>query len=116
MIIIVHVVCYYVYTYIYIHCLYSCIIMTAPPEYDAVLKMYGEITELMRATPSMTQHISTQFKTNSWISITTKCSEGELITCALEKIKQDPSKNFKLFVDMLKATVGMRDIVNKLTK
>ena len=90
--------------------------MTAPPEYDAVLMMYGEITELMRATPSMTQHISTQFKTNSWISITTKCSEDELITCALEKIKRDPSKNFKLFVDMLKATVGMRDIVNKLTK
>jgi hypothetical protein len=88
----------------------------APPEYNAILKLYGEITELMKATPSMMQQISIQFKMNSWISITTKCSEDELITCALEKIKQDPSKNFKLFVEMLKATVGMRDIVNKLTK
>ena len=78
--------------------------------------MYGTITGLMRATPSMTRDISTQFKMKGWINITADCRDLEerLINTALEKIRQDPSKNAKLFLEMLKATVGMRDIVNEL--
>ena len=68
----------------------------------------------MEATPSMTQDLSTQFKMKGWIKITADCSQVELINCALEKIQRDPSKNFTLFVEMLHATVGMGDIVNKL--
>ena len=68
----------------------------------------------MRATPSMTRDISTQFKMKGWISITADCREERLISTALEKIRQDPSKNARLFLQMLRATVGMGDIVNEL--
>ena len=40
--------------------------------------------------------------------------EGELVTLALVRIKQDPSQ-FDLFIDMLRDTEGMDLIVTTLT-
>ena len=69
----------------------------------------------MQATPSMKETISSLFMEKEWIDIRAECSASDLVNCALEKIQQDPMQ-LSILVEMLRETVGMQDIVERLSR
>ena len=69
--------------------------------------------QAIKATPSVKETLSIKFKMAEWIDTTTKCTEEELVQCALEKVQQDPN-HFQTFVRMLQDTPGMDIIAKKL--
>ena len=88
---------------------------TDTPQYKAVLSLRSDMIRLIKATPSMMETISSLFKETKWMDILAKCSESELVDCALEKIKQD-SAQFSTLLSVLQKTVGMQEIVEKLQR
>jgi hypothetical protein len=83
------------------------------PQFKAVLDLRSDMIRLMQVTPLMTETISSLFKEKKWIDFIAECSAACLLDCALEKIRQDPTQ-FLTLIGMLRKTVGMQDIVEKL--
>ena len=84
------------------------------PQFKAVLNLRTDMIRRMQATPSMTESISSFFKEKKWIDIIAEGSASRLLDCALEKIRRDPTQ-LSTLIEMLRKTVGMQDIVEKLS-
>ena len=65
---------------------------------------------LNRCLESLTE----QYQRKKWIGITANPSAHELVICALGRIQLNPSQ-FDVFIDMLRGTGVMDDIVEMLT-
>ena len=106
-----------------IHCHNNIIIITLgtasnesgrdTPQFKAVLNLRTDMMQRMQTTPSTMETISSLFKEKEWIAIQAECSASCLVDCALGYIQQDPTQ-FSTLIGMLRKTVGMQDIVEKL--
>ena len=76
--------------------------------------MLSDLTEALKLCPGAKDKLTSLYQKQKWLSIATKPTEGELVTLALKRIKQDPSQ-FDLFIDMFRDTEGMDLIVTTLT-
>ena len=76
--------------------------------------MLSDLTEALKLCPGAKDKLTSLYQKQKWLSIAAKPTEGELVTLALERIKQDPSQ-FDLFIDMLRDTEGIDLIVTTLT-
>ena len=72
------------------------------------------MTKALKSTPGARENLILHYKEHEWLDVTENPSEGELVTLALVRIKQDPSQ-FDLFIDMLRDTEGMDLIMATLT-
>ena len=82
------------------------------PQYNAVLSLAETITARLKTTKAV-QSLSWKYKEKKWIDPNTDFNEDNLVSCALENIRQDATQ-FLTFVEMLSNTTGMDDIVDKL--
>ena len=72
------------------------------------------IPDALESTPSARNRLTLLYKQHKWLDIKEKPEESQLVTLALERIKQDPSQ-FDLFMKMLCGVKGMDLIVATLT-
>ena len=72
------------------------------------------ITEALESSPSARDKLTLLYKQHKWLHIKEKPEESQLVTLALERIRQDPCQ-FDLFIDMLSDTEGMDLIMTTLT-
>ena len=86
---------------------------TGSAQYRVVLSLLEDITTAIKATPEVKETLSSKFMMKEWIKHTAACSEAELATCALEKVRQDPEQ-FPILVEMFRDTAGMDIIATKL--
>ena len=82
--------------------------------YDRVLSNLVSITDALESSPSARDRLTLLYKQHKWLDIKEKPEESQLVTLALERIKQDPSQ-FDLFLKMLCGIKGMDLIVATLT-
>ena len=72
------------------------------------------ITDALVSSPSARDRLTLLYKQHKWLDIKEKPDESQLVTLALERIKQDPSQ-FDLFMKMLCGINGMDLIAATLT-
>ena len=82
--------------------------------YDKVLNKLDDITKTLQLNPGARDKLTRLYQQKEWLGIAARPAEGDLVTLALDRIKQDPSQ-FDLFIDMLRDTEGMDLIVTTLT-
>ena len=82
--------------------------------YDKVLCNNYDIITALRSTPGATDTLTGKYKQKQWINITGKPTEDELVTLALNRIKQDPNQ-YDMFIDMLHDIPGMDITVKRIT-
>ena len=82
--------------------------------YDRVRSNLLQVTKALKSTPGARENLILHYKQYEWLDVTENPAEGDLVTLALVRIKQDPSQ-FDLFIDMLRDTEGMDLIVTTLT-
>ena len=82
--------------------------------YDKVLNKLDDIIKTLQLNPGARDKLTRLYRQDKWLDIAARPTEDELVTLALERIKQDPSQ-FDLFIDMLRDTEGMDLIVTTLT-
>ena len=82
--------------------------------YDKVLNQLDDITKTLQLNHCARDKLTRLYQRKKWLDIAARPAEGDLVTLALERIKQDPSQ-FDLFIDMLRDTEGMDLIVTTLT-
>ena len=68
--------------------------------YDKVLCNMNGIITAVKSTPDATDILTGNYKQKRWINITGKPTKEELVTLALQRMKQDP-RQYNLFIDML---------------
>ena len=84
--------------------------------YDSVRRNLSKITEALKATPGAKGHLIVLYMQHGWLNyITENPAEDELVSLALQRIKQDPNQ-YDLFIDMLRDIPGMDLIVAVLTR
>ena len=83
--------------------------------YNRVRSNLTKITKALQSTPGARENLILHYKQYEWLDLTENPAEGELVTLALVRIKQDPSQ-FDKFIDMLRDTKGMDVIVTTLTE
>ena len=83
-------------------------------EYDRVRSNLIKITRALKSTPGARETLILHYKEHEWLDVTENPVNGELVTLALVRIKQDPSQ-FDLFMKMLCGINGMDLIVTILT-
>ena len=81
------------------------------PQYKAVLQSMEDIKRSIKATPSALETLRTKFQMTNWIDYVDKCSEKELVVCALENIRNDSSK-YSTFLAMIRDTPGLDTVAN----
>ena len=74
----------------------------------------NDIITALKSTLDTTDMLTGKYKQKGWINITGKPTEEELLTLALQRIKQDP-RQYDLFIDMLCDISGMDLTVNRIT-
>ena len=82
--------------------------------FDSVLSNLVDIVRSLKLSRGARVKLTLHFKQNKWLEITENPTEDELVTLALERIKQDPSE-YDLFVSMLCDIEGMDQIARKIT-
>ena len=82
--------------------------------YDKVLNQLDDITKTLQLNHCARDKLTRLYQRKKWLDIAARPAEDELVTLALERIKQDPSQ-FDLFIDMLRDIEGMDLIVTTLT-
>ena len=82
--------------------------------FDKVLSVMDDVITALKATPGATDKLTGKYKQEEWISFTENPTENQLVTLALQRIKQDPNQ-YDLFIDMLRCIKGMDITVNKIT-
>lgn len=80
-------------------------------EYRAVLKNMGAIRESLDVNDGAKAALTDKYMENEWIDITAKNVSFPIL--ALSKISNDANQ-YHTFVDMLKRTVGMKDVAEKI--
>ena len=73
-----------------------------------------KIARALKSTPGARENLILHYKEQEWLDVTENPVDGELVTLALVRIKQDPSQ-FDLFMKMLCGINGMDLIVATLT-
>ena len=81
--------------------------------YDIVLNKLDDIIKTLQLNPGARDKLTRLYQREKWLDIAARPAEDELVKCALDRIKQDPSQ-FDLFIDMLCDTEGMDLIVTTL--
>ena len=92
----------------------GCNILLIVTGYDKVLNKLNDITQTLQLNPGARDKLTRLYQREKWLGIAARPAEGELVTLALDRIKQDPNQ-FDLFIDMLRDTEGMELIVTTLT-
>lgn len=77
--------------------------------YKAVLSHFQQLKNSLRVTPGAEEELLGLFKINEWISFTATATAEQLISLALNRIKNDVN-NFKVFIDMLKSITGLKEL------
>jgi hypothetical protein len=80
------------------------------PQYEAVLQSMEDIIRSLQATSSAREALCTKFQMKRWVNITASSSEKDLVVCALERIRQDPS-NYSTLLAMLREA-NLNTVVN----
>ena len=83
-------------------------------EYDKVHFNMNNIITTLKSTPDTTDMLTGMYKQKGWVNITVHLTEDQLVSLALDRIKQDP-KQYDLFIDMLHDIPGMDLTVNSVT-
>ena len=82
--------------------------------YYKVLNELDYITKTLKLISGAKGKLTRLYQQKEWLGIEARPEEDELVTLALNRIKQDPSQ-FDLFIDMLRDIEGMDLIVKALT-
>ena len=82
--------------------------------YDKVLRNMDNIITTLTSTPGSTDKLTVKYKQKGWIATTENPTEDQLVTLALDRIKQD-SNQYDLFIDMLRGISGMDLTVDRIT-
>ena len=88
--------------------------MANSPQYKAVLSHLEALTTTLRVTPGAESSLLLKFQQLTWLAIETEASAKELVTLALNRIKNDV-KDYEVFINMLETVPGMKTVVNKIT-
>ena len=83
-------------------------------EYDKVRFNINNIITTLKSTPGATDMLTGMYKQKGWMNISVHPTEDQLVTLALDRIKQD-SKQYDLFIDMLHDISGMDLTVKRIT-
>ena len=82
--------------------------------YDNVLNKLNDITKTLQLNHCARDKLTRLYQRKEWLDIAARPTADELVVLASVRIKQDPSQ-FDLFIDMLRDTEGMDQIVTTLT-
>ena len=82
--------------------------------YDKVLNQLDDITKTLQLNHCARDKLTRLYQQKEWLDIAARPAADELVKCALDRIKWNPSQ-FDLFIDMLRDTEGMDLIVTTLT-
>ena len=82
--------------------------------YNKVCCNMSDIITALKSTPGARDMLTGKYKQKQWINITVYPTEDELVTLALQRIKQDP-KQYDIFIDMLSDICGMDLTVDRIT-
>ena len=74
----------------------------------------NNIITTLKLNPGATDMLTGMYKQKGWIAITVHPTEDQLVTLALDRIKQDP-KQYDMFIDMLRDIPGMDLTVERIT-
>ena len=74
----------------------------------------SDIITALKSTTGATDMLTEKYKQKKWINITGKPTEDELVTLALQRIKQDPNQ-YDLFIGILHDIPGMDLTVVRIT-
>ena len=74
----------------------------------------NDIITGLKSTPGATDKLTLKYKQEEWMDITENPTEDQLVTLALQRIKQDP-KQYDMFIDMLRSISGMDLTVDRIT-
>ena len=73
-----------------------------------------DIITALKTIPGATDKLTGKYKQEGWMAFTDNPTEDQLVTLALQGIKQDPNQ-YDLFIGMLHCIKGMDISVNKIT-
>ena len=82
--------------------------------YDNVCCNMSDIITALKLTPGATDKLTEKYKQEGWMAIAENPTENQLVTLALQRIKQDP-KQYDMFIDMLRDIRGMDLTVQIIT-
>ena len=85
------------------------------PQYRSVLEHQSAIAETIIAIKGV-EKLAREYKTRSFVDITTEMTPGDLVDLALTRIKNDPVSGYEQFITILKEVTGTDQIVAKLEK
>lgn len=74
----------------------------------------NNIITTLKSTPGATDMLTGMYKQKGWMNMTVHPTEDQLVTLALDRIKQDPNQ-YDLLIDMLRDINGMDLTVQRIT-
>ena len=84
------------------------------PQYTSVRKNYESLTQFLEVNEEAKKSLTRKYKSEGWLDPVATPSEDKLVSQVLVRIKDD-SKQYDVFISMLKEIVGTEEIVKKLT-
>ena len=90
------------------------LISSHPAGYQRVQSQLVNIVRTLKVTKHASEALTLHYKQEEWLEMTANPTEGELVTLALVRMKDNPSQYDK-FLNMLRAIEGMDLIVNAIT-
>ena len=86
---------------------------SSSPQYKAVLSHLEALTTTLRIIPGAEDSLLLKFQERLWLAIGAGASAKELVTLALNRIKNDV-KDYDVFINMLRYITGMEQVVNTI--